>query len=113
MMTEIQSERSIHETLATLFDHQERNIERAVRCLRVMAHPARLKILCVLQEREHSVKELERFVGVPQATLSQHLALLKDLGIVASRREGSFSIYRVADPAFVRLFDLVKEIFCD
>lgn len=112
-MATTQPQPDLKETLAVLFDHQEHNIQRAVRCLKVLAHPARLRILCILREREYSVKELERYVGVAQATLSQHLALLKDLGIVASRREGNFSIYRVADPAFVRLFELVQEIFCD
>ena len=98
--------------LTHLFEHQEENIEKAVRCLKVLAHPARLKIICVLQTGEHSVQQLEQYVGIAQATLSQHLSLLKDRGILTSRRQGNFSLYRIADEDMIRMFELIKKIFC-
>ncbi|PCI27993.1 MAG: transcriptional regulator [SAR324 cluster bacterium] len=106
-----QDEELIH-TLEQLFGHQEENIEKAVRCLKVMAHPARLKIICVLQTGEHSVQQLEHYVGIAQATLSQHLSLLKDRGILTSRRQGNYSLYRVADDDMLKMFELIKKIFC-
>ncbi len=99
-------------TLTDIFDHQEENIEKAVRCLKVLAHPARLKIICVLKTGEHSVQQLEEYVGVAQATLSQHLSLLKDRGILTSRRQGNFSLYRIANEEMVNLFDMIERLFC-
>lgn len=107
-----QQDQKLVTTLADLFVNQEDNIERAVRCMKVLAHPARLKIMCVLQTGEHSVQELEQYVGVAQATLSQHLSLLKDRGILTSRRQGNFSLYRVANDDMITLFEMIKKIFC-
>ena len=100
------------ELMRDMFEHHEKDIERAVRSLKVIAHPARLRILCVLSTGEHTVQELEKYVGVSQSTLSQHLSLLKDRGIAKSRRDGNYSFYSVADPGYIRLFTLVKEMFC-
>ncbi|MDT8447003.1 MAG: metalloregulator ArsR/SmtB family transcription factor [bacterium] len=99
-------------TLEALFDDQEENIDKAVRCLKVLAHPQRLKILCVLLTGEHSVQQLEQYVGIAQATLSQHLSLLKDRGILSSRRQGNFSLYSVANQDMVELFAMIQKIFC-
>ncbi len=98
--------------LSSLFDLQEDSIEKAVRCLKVLAHPARLKIICVLKTGEHSVQQLEDYVGVAQATLSQHLSLLKDRGILISRRQGNFSLYRIANDDMVQLFNMIEKLFC-
>ena len=98
--------------LADIFENQEENIEKAVRCLKVLAHPARLKIICVLKTGEHSVQQLEEYVGVAQATLSQHLSLLKDRGILTSKRQGNFSLYRIANQEMVNLFDMIEKLFC-
>lgn len=98
--------------LNALFDDQQENIEKAVRCLKVLAHPSRLKVICVLKTGEHSVQQLEEYVGIAQATLSQHLSLLKDRGIVTSRRQGNFSLYRIANPEMVSLFEKIEKMFC-
>ena len=98
--------------LEELFEDQEENINKAVRCLKVLAHPQRLKILCVLQTGEHSVQQLEKYVGIAQATLSQHLSLLKDRGILTSRRQGNFSLYSVANHDMIDLFTMIQKIFC-
>lgn len=109
---ELLEQKALEDSLTTIFEEQKVNIERAVRGLKVLAHPARLKIVCALRDGEFSVQKLEKFVGVAQATLSQHLSLLKDRGIVVSRRDGNFSMYSLADPVYGRLFDLVQEIYC-
>jgi ArsR family transcriptional regulator len=112
MQTSNNQDLELLKTLEDLFGHQEENIETAVRCLKVLAHPTRLKIICVLQTGEHSVQQLERYVKVAQATLSQHLSLLKDRGILVSRRQGNYSLYRIADQEIIKMFELIKTIFC-
>ena len=112
MKTE-QLDQSITCTLEDIFVGQEANIDHAVRCLKVIAHPVRLKILCVLQNGEYTVQTLEKYVDVAQATLSQHLTLLKDRGILKSRREGNYSIYALANEGVADLFELIRKIFCD
>lgn len=111
-MPDLQLDDNITKELDLLFHHQQDNIDKAVRCLKVIAHPVRLKIVCVLCSVECSVQTLEKYVGVAQATLSQHLSLLKDRGIVASRRDGNYSIYRLANDQVVELFELIKKIYC-
>lgn len=106
-------DRQLQDSLKGLFTDQEENIDRAVRCLKVLAHPARLKILCVLKDRECSVQELVQYTGLAQATVSQHLSLLKDRNIVKSVKQGNFSIYRIANPGVIQLFELVKNMFCE
>ena len=61
---------------------------RATGLLKAMSNPVRLLVLCQLAESEKSVGELERVVNVSQSALSQHLALLRSRGLVASRRAG-------------------------
>ena len=113
MEKELTGDTELTKTLEHLFVHQEKNIERAVSCLKVLAHPIRLKIVCVLRTGEHTVQDLERYVGVAQATVSQHLALLKSREIVTSRRERNYSLYRIADDNMVKIFELIKTVFCD
>ncbi len=103
---------NISKTLDHLFVEQADNIENAVRSLKVIAHPIRLKILCVLKDSECTVQALEKYVGVAQATLSQHLSLLKDRGILVSTRDGHFSVYRLANEQIAGLFDLVRNMYC-
>ncbi|MBI4716011.1 MAG: winged helix-turn-helix transcriptional regulator [Nitrospirae bacterium] len=75
-----------------------------------LANPKRLKILNVLREKEVSAAELLEILGVPKANLSQHMAILRQKGIVVARREGSTVYYRLARPKILRAFDLMREI---
>jgi ArsR family transcriptional regulator len=95
-----------------MFGSQEANLNRAAQSLKVMAHPARLKILCALRMGEQTVQNLEFYTGLLQTTLSQHLGQLRNRGIVDCRREANYSIYRFADERMVELFELVKDIYC-
>ncbi len=85
---------------------------RAASLLRTLANERRLMILCQLVEGELSVGALQTRVGVSQSALSQHLALLREEGIVATRREGQSIFYRVADPAALRVLQTLAELFC-
>jgi len=69
------------------------NLEDASRSLKAISHPLRLKILCVLDTGELSVQEILKTVGTTQSNVSQHLCLLKDKGIVSSRKDANRVFY--------------------
>jgi DNA-binding transcriptional ArsR family regulator len=83
------------------------NLERVARTLKVCGHPIRMKLLCFIQGSEPCVSDLWHCVGEPQPVVSQHLAVLKKEGIVASRVEGNRRIYSIVDP-WVR--DLISRL---
>ncbi len=87
-------------------------LERAARCLRVLAHPTRLLVIHLLGQGERSVQELEKEVGVSQSSISQHLNLLKDKEILESRRAAQQVFYRLKDPRLLQLITLTREFFC-
>ena len=103
---------SLKSELTKLFGEQEENIESAAHFLKVMSHPARLRILCAWREGEQTVHNLEYYTVIRQTTLSQHLSLLKTRGVLASRRESTYSLYRFSNEKITGLFDLIKEVFC-
>ena len=79
------------------------NLEDASRSLKAISHPLRLKILCVLGKGEMSVQEIIETVGTTQSNVSQHLCLLKDKGVVSSRKDANRVYYSVKD-------DTIKKI---
>lgn len=91
---------------------REEDIERASRSLKAMSHPLRLKILCTLGDREVSVQEIVDSVGTSQSNISQHLAILRDKGILASRKDANRVFYRVGDTRTLRLIGMMQEVFC-
>lgn len=74
---------------------------------RALGEPLRLRLLNRLMEGECSVSALVGATGAGQANVSKHLGILRDAGLVAFRKEGAASVYRVADPALRELCDLV------
>lgn len=87
-------------------------MQRGARCLKILGHPLRIRLLDLLTSGERSVGSMARELEVSQSNLSQHLALLKDKGILESRREGHSVLYRLADPRIPDFFALMEEIFC-
>jgi len=85
---------------------------RATLLLKAMANSSRLLILCQLAEGEKSVGELERRVGLSQSGLSQHLALLRRKGIVATRREAQSIYYSVASKEAAAVMATLYRAFC-
>jgi len=83
--------RPVHEVKANLF--------------RVLGHPARIRVLEILREGERSVGALQVELGLDSSGTSQHLAALRRIGLVQSRRVGTSVYYRVNDP---RVFDLLS-----
>lgn len=88
------------------------DIERASRSLKAMSHPLRLKILCTLGGQEISVQEIVDYVGTSQSNISQHLAILRDKGILASRKDANRVYYRVSDARTLQLVGMMREVFC-
>lgn len=90
----------------------EAKAAEAARLLRALANQRRLMILCQLTEGERSVGQLKSQVSLSQSALSQHLAVLRDEGVVATRRDGQSIWYRTADPAALKVVATLAEIFC-
>ena len=88
------------------------DIEIASRSLKAMSHPLRLKILCTLGSQEVSVQNIVDNVGTSQSNISQHLAILRDKGILASRKDANRVYYRVGDARTLRLISMMQEVFC-
>lgn len=91
---------------------QDDEIERASRSLKAMSHPLRLKILCTLGDREVSVQDIVDQVGTSQSNISQHLAILRDKGILASRKDANRVYYRVGDSRTLKLISMMRDVFC-
>jgi len=73
-----------------------------------MAHPKRIHIIKILKSGEKTVSELAKLTGLPQANVSQHLALLRQFGLLSTRREGTSINYSIADHRIVEACDLVR-----
>jgi ArsR family transcriptional regulator len=91
---------------------REEDISRASRSLKAMSHPLRLKILCTLGDKEVSVQDIVDAVGTSQSNISQHLAILRDKGILASRKDANKVFYRVGDTRTLRLIGMMQDVFC-
>lgn len=90
----------------------EESAAAAAQLLRTLANERRLMVLCQLGAGELSVGALQARLGLSQSALSQHLALLREEGIVATRRDGQSIFYRIADPNAVRVIATLADIFC-
>ncbi len=89
-------------------------VNRTARAIKAMGHPLRLKLLCVLADKEMSVQDLTRRVEkTSQSNVSQHLSRLLERGVLANRRMGNQVLYRVRDPQILTLIDLVSSVFCE
>jgi ArsR family transcriptional regulator len=90
-----------------------RQAEEAVGLLKAMANECRLLVLCHLAEGgELSVGQLQDRVGLSQSALSQHLAKLREEGLVATRKEAQTVFYRICDPKAEQLLQLLHDLFC-
>jgi DNA-binding transcriptional ArsR family regulator len=85
---------------------------RACALLKGMANEDRLVLLCQLAEGERNVSELQSSTGVLQPTLSQQLGVLRDEGLVDTRREGRFIYYRLAGTEVRAVMQALHDSFC-
>jgi ArsR family transcriptional regulator len=80
---------------------------------KTLAHPARIRVLELLSERDHQVAELLPEVGIEAAHLSQQLAVLRKAGLVISRREGSSVVYSLTSPKVAELLTVARGILTE
>ena len=85
---------------------------QASMAIKAIAHPLRLKVLCVLGANELSVQEIVDYVGTSQSNISQHLAILRDKGVLATRKDANRVFYRIGDPRTLKLVSMMRDVFC-
>ena len=94
-----------------LIDREE-DIQQAAEAMKAIAHPLRLKILCVLGDQEVSVQDIVEQVGTSQSNISQHLAILRDKGVLSTRKDANRVYYRIDDLRTIKLIGMMREVFC-
>lgn len=97
--------------ITDMMKHEEQ-VETAARALKAMSHPLRLKILCVVGDQEVCVQDIVEAVGTSQSNISQHLAILRDKGVLTTRKDANRVYYRVADQRTLQLIVMMREVFC-
>lgn len=80
---------------------------------KTLANDKRQMILAALRDSELTVTDLIAATGIPQATLSQHLAILRTRGVVRARRDGNYVAYSVTNPKIIQAFDLITEVMLE
>ncbi len=80
---------------------------------KALSHPVRHAIIQQLKDGERNVTELSHILGVNQSNLSQHLAILRDRGIVLSKRIGANVAYAIAEPAILKACSIIQKALQD
>ena len=75
--------------------------------LKVIGHPVRLKILSGILKDECNVAQIQNKLGLPQSTISQHLSMLRNRGILKARREGTKRCYKVIDEMVIKILKMI------
>lgn len=89
---------------------QKMRYEARAKVAKALAHPSRLLILDALKQQERCVCELTEVVGADQSTVSKHLAILKNTGLVTDRKEGALSYYCVTCPCLGGFFECIESV---
>ncbi len=90
----------------------EKNVGEVSGLLKSIAHPLRLKILCLLQGDEKTVGELQGIMKTSIANISQHLNKMRNQGIIATRREANFIYNYIADERMLELMGTLQDLYC-
>jgi ArsR family transcriptional regulator len=90
----------------------EEKVEFVSSLLKSISHPLRLKILCILQDGEQTVGDIQTSVQTTNANVSQHLTIMRNQGIIASRKEANFIYNRIGDDRVVALMDTLQNLYC-
>lgn len=92
---------------------QERLFELHAEVCKTLSNPVRLRIISELQDGEMTVGALAKRLGVRQAHLSQHLSVLRQRGVVSTRKEGVNVYYRIANPKIIKACNLIREVLME
>jgi len=93
--------------MATLSEVKERELIEKAELLKVLGHPERLAIILLTLDREMCVKELVEILGISQPKVSQHVGLMKELGILSFRKEGTKVLYRTTNETVKGLVEIL------
>ena len=91
----------------------DEHVKDVAALLKTMSHPIRLKILCLLQEKEMAVGDIREEVKTTNANVSQHLSILRNQGIVSSRKDANFIYNRIEDERVLELIAKMRDLFCE
>jgi DNA-binding transcriptional ArsR family regulator len=91
---------------------QNDQIDAMAKLLKSMSHPIRLKILCLLQDKELSVGEIRSQVKTTNANISQHLNILRGQGIIDFRKDANFIYNKISDKRILELIRTMHSLFC-
>ncbi len=95
-----------------VFTEMEAKAEEAARLLATLANAKRLMALCHLLQGEKSVGQLAELIDLAPTALSQHLARMRDLDLVATRRDGQTIFYRLASAEVAAILETLYRLYC-
>jgi ArsR family transcriptional regulator len=91
-------------------ESEKQIFELHAKLCKALSNPKRLEIIAGLRDRETSVGELAERLAIPIGNLSQHLSMMKGVGILNSRKDGNVVYYSLATPKMLEAFDILREI---
>ncbi|MEK6692040.1 MAG: metalloregulator ArsR/SmtB family transcription factor [Nitrospirota bacterium] len=87
--------------------------ELHARICNIFSNPKRLEVIDLLRNGEKSVNELSSLMNIPQTNLSQHLSLMRQRGMLETRRDGVNIYYSIANPKAIKAFDIMREVLLE
>ncbi|MGY3450201.1 ArsR/SmtB family transcription factor [Bradyrhizobium sp. USDA 4353] len=112
MTARVARKAKVRSVVRSVAEGLEDKAEEAARLLSAMANPKRLMVLCNLIDGERAVGELAEQVGLRQSALSQHLAMMRALDLVATRRDGQTIYYRLASGEVREVLQTLYRLYC-
>ncbi len=91
---------------------QDSNINQIAIKVKSIAHPVRLKILCLLLDGEKSVGEIHKYFTSTYANISQHLQKLHNINLLSSEKRANFIFYSITDPKIHEIIKVLKKLYC-
>ena len=88
------------------------SIQQTVRCLKALAHPTRLGILCLLRNGEKTVCELQTLLSCTQSNISQHLGIMRERDILTTRKKSNQVYYDVKNKELFQVLEIIQEVSC-
>ena len=90
----------------------DKHVHEIAKLLKTMSHPIRLKILCLLQDKEMTVGDIHKEVHTTNANVSQHLSILRNQGIISFRKDANFIYNRISEERVMELIKHMRDLFC-
>jgi len=91
---------------------KKQHIANLSRLLKSLSHPIRLQILCLLKDNELTVGDIRKKVKTTDANVSQHLTILRNQGVIDSRKDANFIYNRISDDRVIELIQIMQKIYC-